>query len=159
MSSRPKACREGSALAAVFASVLSLALALQSAPAATVPSTWLGTWTMIPERSTFDANAPVKAAGQTLGISANGAALQDGRHVRDTVELNLSGAPQTVGDGIVASFMRIDDRSFDIVVRMSAASPGAGVGTNRFSFSADGRVLTETKTQTLAGTTTTSVLV
>ena len=154
-------------MAAVFASVLSLALALQSAPAATVPSTWLGTWTMIPERSTFDANAPVKAAGQTLGISANGAALhiagdtvlQDGRHVRDTVDLNLSGAPQTVGDGIVASFMRIDDRSFDIVVRMSAAAPGAGVGTNRFSFSADGRVLTETKTQTLAGTTTTSVLV
>jgi len=153
-------------LAAVFASVLSLALALQLAQAATVPPAWLGTWMMIPEQSTFDARAPVKAAGQTLDIGANGArmhiasdtVLPDGRHVTDMVDLNLNGTPQTIGDGIVVSFTRNDDRSFDIVVRVSAAT-GTGLGTNRFSFSADGRVLTETKTQTVGGNTSTSVLV
>jgi hypothetical protein len=60
------------------------------------------------------------------------------------LERGESGTP----GGPRISFKPIDDATFDIVVSMNDKRLGNHAGENRFVFSADGKMLTETKTHT-----------
>ena len=128
---------------------------------APVPPNWRGVWQLVPSRSTFDSRMPA-ILGQTLTIDADGESLTltgdttlpDGRHVPEVTSLRLDGNETTIPGGIEVVFKRIDDVSFEVIVML----PTVGAGVNRFVFSADGKTLVETKTQTLRGATSTSVL-
>jgi hypothetical protein len=98
----------------------------------------------------------VTITDQTLTLSANqtelivtgDTTLQDGRHVAETSRVRLDGKETVIATGINASFKRTDETSFEITITANTAA-GKGVGVNQFAFSPDGKILTETKTQTL----------
>ena len=100
--------------------------------------------------------------GQTLKIDETSESLvltadttlPDGRHVSELTNLRRDGKESTMPGGILVTFKKLDDVSFEVIVRL----PGVGTGVNRFAFSSDGKTLVETKTQTLQGSTSTSVL-
>jgi hypothetical protein len=101
-------------------------------------------------------------SGQTLKIDETSESLvltadttlPDGRHVPEVTSLRRDGKESTMPGGILIAFRKLDDVSFEVIVTL----PGVGTGVNRFAFSADGKTLVETKTQTLQGSTSTSVL-
>jgi hypothetical protein len=135
---------------------LSLLVCLPSAQNDTVPNTWLGVWKLNAAKSSFDERALVKITDQTLTLSATqkeltikgDTTLPDGRRLAETSKVQLDGRETVVAPNVIASFKRIDDRSFELTI--TARTPaGNGIGVNRFVFSPDGKTLTETKTQTL----------
>ncbi len=145
--------------------LLSWGIRIVAAQAAAVPSTWLGVWILNYDKSKFDEHSPVAIVSQTLTLAVNGEELtvagdtvtSDGRQLHETSQARLDGTETPAGPGIVASFKRVDDRSFEVIV-----TGRGGSGSNRFVFSTDGKTFTETKTLTLTGaavTTSTSVLV
>jgi len=121
-----------------------------------VPRAWLGVWKMNLQRSTFDERAPVVVQEQALTIEATSEALiltaettlRDGRRVSEAANLAPNGEA-TIGPGGVATvFKATDSSSFDVIVSLTSPAAGELMGLNRFVFSADGRSLVETKTQT-----------
>ena len=135
---------------------LSLFVCLASAQNDTVPNTWLGVWKLNAAKSSFDERTLVKITDQTLTISATqkeltimgDTTLPDGRRVAETSKVQLDGTETVVAANVIASFKRIDDRSFELTITARIPA-GIGIGVNRFVFSSDGKTLTETKTQTL----------
>ena len=135
---------------------LSLLVCVASAQNDILPNTWLGVWKLNAAKSSFDERTLVKITDQTLTISATqkeltimgDTTLPDGRRVPETSKVQLDGRETVVATNIVASFKRIDDRSFELTVT-GRIPAGIGIGVNRFVFSPDGKTLTETKTQTL----------
>ena len=76
--------------------------------------------------------------------------------VHDDSRLSLDGRATAVAP-ITFSFRRVDDSAFEIVSKLNAGNHNLGE-VRRFSFSADGRTLTETKTQTEREATTSAVI-
>jgi hypothetical protein len=128
-----------------------------------VPTKWVGIWALNVQKSTLGTilmpGAPVgfKVGGQVLrikqttrGIRLTGETVfsdSNGSHSsHDDNSLSLDGR-ETVGPGSL-SFRRIDDSTFDIVSKVNISGRNLGE-VSRFSFSFDGRTLTETKTQTV----------
>lgn len=126
-----------------------------------VPSAWIGVWKLNLSQSTFGPGTPA-IVGQTLKIDggpetlvlSGDTTLLDGRHVPEVTTLRLDGKETTMPGGFQIVFKGIDDVTFEIIVTL----PGVGAGVNRFVFSSDGKALVETKTQTVRGSTATSVL-
>jgi len=130
--------------------------------AATVPSKWIGTWTLDLKKSTIGAiwgpGLPegVSPVSQTLKIEKTSAqmklsgetVLTGFQPVHDETSLNLDGKEIALGNGASVSSRKIDDSTFDVVVRVSGKDRGNHVGENRFVFSPDGKTLIETKTHT-----------
>ena len=127
------------------------------------PAKWVGTWALNLQKSTFGTillpGAPVgfTVASQTLSIKQTAREIRitgetvfsdsTGSHsAHDDNSLSLDGKETVVGP-ISLSFKRIDDATFEIVSKASISNRNFGE-VSRFSFSSDGRTLTETKTQT-----------
>jgi hypothetical protein len=128
-----------------------------------VPAKWVGTWALNLQKSTFGTIlSPGAPVGFTVG-SQTFSLKQTAREIRITAEtvfsdsngshsthddnsLSLDGRETVVGP-ISLSFKRIDDATFEIVSKVSINNRNFGE-VSRFSFSSDGRTLTETKTQT-----------
>jgi len=89
----------------------------------------------------------IAATAGHLKISADTVTSKFGPS-HDGYDLNLSGGETVIPEGPTISFQRIDDSSFDIIVSVNNKKFGNHVGENRFEFSADGKMLTETKTHT-----------
>jgi hypothetical protein len=128
-----------------------------------VPAKWVGTWALNVPKSTFGTilipGAPVgfTVGSQTLIIKQTAREIRlsgetvfsdsNGSHSgHDDNSLSLDGRETVVGP-ISLSFSRIDDSTFDIVSKVNISNRNLGE-VSRFSFSSDGRTLTETKTQT-----------
>jgi hypothetical protein len=135
-------------------SILTAICALSQSAA--VPARWIGTWTLDVSRSTF-ASTGLTLVSQTLKIEQSGSEIRisgetvmaDGRGThtsRDDNKLSLDGKPTVVGP-VSLSFRRIDDYTFEIVSQLDAKDRNVGE-VSRFSFTVDGKTLTETKTQT-----------
>jgi hypothetical protein len=144
-------------------SVLVFAGALAAfSQAATVSPKWIGTWTADLKKSTL---GPIWGPGlpegvtpvsQTLKIEeisgqmkfSGDTALTGLQPVHDETSLNLDGKETVIGHGASVLFQKIDDSTFDIIVKVNGKDTGNHVGENRFVFSPDGKTLTETKTHT-----------
>jgi len=130
--------------------------------AATVPTKWIGTWTADLKKSTLgpiwgpglpEGIAPVS---QTLRIEEafgqlklSGETVLSGlQPVHDETSLSLDGKETVIGYGASVLFRKIDDSTFDIIVKANSKDTGNHVGENHFVFSPDGKTLTETKTHT-----------
>jgi hypothetical protein len=130
---------------------------------AAVPTKWVGTWALDVPKSTF---GTILIPGAPVGFTVGSQSLSIKRTAReirlsgDTVFSDISGSHsshddnslsldgrETVVGPISLSFRRIDDSTFDIVSKISISGRDFGE-VSRFSFSSDGRTLTETKTQT-----------
>ena len=68
--------------------------------------------------------------------------------VHDETGLNLDGKEIAIGRGASVSSRKIDDSTFEVVVKVNGKDTGNHVGENRFRISPDGRTLIETKTHT-----------
>jgi hypothetical protein len=128
-----------------------------------VPTKWMGTWALNVQKSSFGTTllpgAPVgfKFGSQTISIRQSAVEIRlsgetvfsdtNGTHsAHDDNSLSLDGRETIVGP-VSLSFRRIDDSTFDIVSKANISGRNFGE-VSRFSFSSDGRTLTETKTQT-----------
>lgn len=124
---------------------------------------WVGTWALNILKSTFVTallpGAPVgfKFGSQTISIRQSAVEIRlsaetvfsdtNGSHSNhDDNSLSLDGRETVVGP-ISLSFKRIDDSAFEIVSKATISGRNFGE-VSRFSFSSDGKTLTETKTQT-----------
>jgi hypothetical protein len=120
---------------------------------------WLGTWTLDPQRSTFGtslvpgAPAGLSIVSQILTIKQTEREIQlagetvlsnSDRTFHDDTRLSLDGK-ETIAGPISLSFKQIDDANFEIVSRSRTSTL---TELSRFAFSADGKTLVETKTQT-----------
>jgi hypothetical protein len=83
----------------------------------------------------------IRFSGETVFSDSNGT-----HSVHEDSSLSLDGR-ETVAGPVSLSFRRIDDSTFDIVGKVDISSRNLGE-VSRFSFSSDGRTLTETKMQT-----------
>jgi len=127
-----------------------------------VPSRWIGTWRLNTQKSTFGAIlAPGAPAGlmvlsQTLRIEMTRQTIRlsgetvvsdgEGSHSgQDDNVLKLDGQP-TIAGPVSLSFRRIDDLAFEIVSKLNIGEQSFRE-VSRFSFSSDGKTLTEKKTQ------------
>ena len=130
--------------------------------AATVPSKWIRAWTLDLKESTI---GPIWGSGlpegvtpvsQTLKIEETSGkmklsadtVLTGFQPVHDESRISLDGKEMGVGNGGSVSSRKIDDSTFDVVVKVNGKDTGNHVGENRFVFSPDGRTLIETKTHT-----------
>lgn len=129
---------------------------------AAVPTKWVGTWALNVQKSTFGTIllpgfAGFKVGSQTISIKQTADEIRlsgetvfsdnNGSHSsHDDSSLSLDGRETVVGP-VSLYFRRIDDFTFDIVSKVSINNRNFGE-VSRFSFSSDGRTLTETKTQT-----------
>jgi hypothetical protein len=130
--------------------------------AASVPAPWIGTWTLSTRESKFGVawgpGAPdgLTVTGQTLKITATASHMKvagdtvtaERGSLHEESDLNLDGTETILAPGLTVAFRRIDDTSFDIIRRMNKQKLGNHIGKNHFVFSADGKILTETKTHT-----------
>jgi hypothetical protein len=128
-----------------------------------VPAKWIGTWELNVSKSTFGKilvpGAPPDLAivSQRLRIEQSDQAIRlsgdtvmsdsGGPHSgHDDTALSLDGRETVLGP-FSLSFRPIDGSTFEVTSKVNI--PGSNVGeVSRFSFSPDGRTLTETKTQT-----------
>jgi hypothetical protein len=128
-----------------------------------VPAKWIGTWELNVSKSTFGKilvpGAPPDLAivSQRVRIEKSGQAIRlfgdtvvsdsSGPHSgHDDTALSLDGSETVLGP-FSLSFRPIDGSTFEVTSKVNI--PGSNIGeVSRFSFSADGRTLTETKTQT-----------
>jgi hypothetical protein len=134
--------------------ILPLACAL-----AAVPTNWTGTWELNVQKSTFGPilipGAPegFKVVSQKMTISESATSLKvvgetvftdhAGSHSgHDEVGLPLDGTDTKLGP-VTLSFKQIDESTFQILTRLEGFNE-----VSTFKFSADGKTLTETKTQT-----------
>jgi hypothetical protein len=117
---------------------------------------WTGKWQLDLKRSTIgaiwgpgipdgltilDETLQIEESGETLEIAGD-VVMSDPRFSgSDRASLNLDGKATNPRPGITTSLQRIDDLTFDIIVKFDDQ-----LGTNRFAFSRDGATLTETKT-------------
>ena len=143
---------------------------------AAVPANWTGTWTLNVQKSTFglillpSAPAGFKIISQSLkiehtarGIRVSGDTVfsdHSGSHSsHDDITIRLDGRETIIGP-VSLSFKRIDDFTFDIISKVSIDDRNFEE-LSHYSFSSDGRTLTETKTQaeSAANKISTSVLV
>ena len=130
---------------------------------AAIPTKWVGAWALNIQKSTFGttlipgspvdftvgrqiliikrAARAIRLSGETVFSDSNGS-----HAVHDENSLSIDGRETVVGP-ISLSFRRIDDSTFDIVSKLDISNRNLGE-VSRFSFSSDGRTLTETKTQT-----------
>ena len=146
------------------------------AQAASTPDLWLGRWTMDPAKSRvgaiFGPGVPdgLTLTSQSITIEnvsgqiriTGDTVLSDGRSAHDVVEASLDGKPVSMAPGVTASFTRIGDLTFEVLVKMRNQDGGDQIGVNRFVVSPDGKTLTETKVHTQTGAidrSSTSVLV
>jgi hypothetical protein len=74
--------------------------------------------------------------------------LPGGQVVSEVSQVKMSGEPTPGPGGVTVSFRRISDQRFDVILHLRNPSGREAVGTNGFEFSATGRLLTQTKTQT-----------
>jgi hypothetical protein len=128
-----------------------------------VPSSWLGTWMLdVPHstigRSLMPGTPPgLTITGQTLALDQIAQQFRltgetnysdsSGTHsARETNRLSLDGTPTLVGP-ISLVFKRIDGSTFDILSELMLGNRQLSE-TSHFVVAADGRTLTETKTQT-----------
>jgi hypothetical protein len=128
-----------------------------------VSSKCIGTWRLNTQKSTFGAilapGAPavLTVLSQTLRIEVTRQTIRlsgetvvsdaEGSHSgQDDNSLNLNGQP-TIAGPVSLSFRRVDDLTFEIVSTLRIGEQSFGEVT-RFSFSSDGKTLTEKKTQT-----------
>jgi hypothetical protein len=129
-----------------------------------VPDKWVGTWVLNIEESTFgevlSPGVPANFAilGQRLTLERSARALRlsgdtvfrdgsGGSHsAHDDNSLNLDGTKTIIGP-VSLSFRPIDDSTFEITSKLNISGRNLSE-VSRFSFSSDGRTLTETKTQT-----------
>jgi hypothetical protein len=141
--------------------VLGSALGVFGQPA-TVPAKWLGTWTLDLGKSTLGPiwgpglPAGVTPVSQSLKIETISGQIKVGgdtvltglQPVHDESTLNLDGKEISIGNGVSIAFRKIDELTFDIIVKLNSQALGNHVGENRFVFSPDGKTLTETKAHT-----------
>jgi len=128
-----------------------------------VPAEWVGVWRLNPEESKFGAvwgpgmpEGGLTFTGQTLKIAVTAARLKitgdtitsELGSLHEESDVNLDGKETVLPPGLIISLRRIDDRAFDLIVRINNKGTGNHVGENHFVFSADGQRLTETKTHT-----------
>jgi hypothetical protein len=126
---------------------------------AAIPASWIGTWDLNVSQSTFGAILIPGAPSDPAVVSQRFKIEQIGRAIRISgssgsgsgdISLSLDGSETVLGAGSLSlslSFRPIDDSTFEIVSKVNI--PNTNVGElSRFSFSSDGRTLTETKTQT-----------
>lgn len=128
--------------------------------AVAIPARWSGTWALrLPESEMDHLWIPGAPNGLTIVSQSLGIATTSGRIklTSDTVtsemgpsnnrfDINLDGKETVSADGLRVSVKRIDDRSFDIIVRVNNERLGNHVEESHFVVSADGNKLTETKT-------------
>jgi hypothetical protein len=125
----------------------------------TVPADWIGVWTMSPQESKigaiFGPGLPngLTVTGQTLKIAAaaghlkiaSDTATSEFGSIHDELEVSLDGKESILFPGVTISFKRLDNAAFDLILKMNNKD-GNQAGENRFVFSPDGKLLTETKT-------------
>jgi hypothetical protein len=129
-------------------------------------STWVGTWVLNKEESTVDPGTMQESAKAFLidvGAFSQTTKLEEidgqlkitadfvwapAKTSHEEQYVKLDGTPTAIRGVPDASttFQRIDDRTFEIVVRIISADTDFE-GINRFAISDDGNTLTETKTQ------------
>src|SRR5579864_3695167 len=136
----------------VFASALAA-----FSQAATLPSKWIGTWTLDLKKSTIgpiwgpglpEGVAPVS---QTLKIEemfgqmklSGDTVLTGFPPIHDETNLNPDGKETVIGRGASVLFRKLDDSTFDIIVKANSKDTGNHMGENRFVFSPDGKTLIE----------------
>ena len=147
-----------------FAGVFVLTLVASSVAGQTadVPANWIGTWTLNVQKSTFGTSLlPGAPAGftivsqtlrieqsvrQEIRLSGDSVLSGSSKSYHDDMSLSLDGR-ETVAGPVSLSFRRIDDSTFDIISKLNIGNRNLGE-VSRFSFSSDGKMLTETKTQT-----------
>jgi hypothetical protein len=128
-----------------------------------VPAKWIGTWTLSLQESKFGEvwgpgipPSGLTVTGQTLKIAqtaghlniAGDTVTSEMGSVHEEFNVSLDEKETVVPPGVTISFRRIDDATFDVIVKANAPGIGNQVGENRFVFSEDGRKLTETKIHT-----------
>jgi hypothetical protein len=130
---------------------------------ASVPAKWIGTWELNVSQSTFGTvlfpGVPSDLAilSQRLTLEQTGKAIRlsgdtavsdsSGSHsVHDDTSVSLDGGETVIGPGSL-SFRPIDVSTFEILTKVNISNSNVGE-VSRFSFSSDGKTLTETKTQT-----------
>ena len=144
--------RRHGAARAIVTSLVTIGLLAQGPG---TPQAWLGTWKLDLRRSRLDERVPqikgqllrIEAAENVLILTAE-TILPDGQVVSEVSRLKMNGEPTPSPAGATVSFTRIGDQVFEVIVRLKNPSGREAVGTNRFEFSATGRLLTETNTQT-----------
>jgi hypothetical protein len=141
------------------------------------PAKWIGTWTLIVEKSKFGTilmpDAPlnliivserlkieqnqvqIRLSGDTVMAESDGfdriyrntqVAAGHSYSTHDDYKLSLDGT-ETTDDVGSFSFVRTSDSSFDIIARLNIKDGDLGE-VSHFLLSADGKTLSETKTQT-----------
>jgi hypothetical protein len=128
-----------------------------------VPAKWLGTWALSLSESKLGQlwgpgvpEGGLTFSGQTLKLAVTPGRLKvvgetftaEFGSLHDESDVNLDGTETVIAPGARISFVRIDDTTFDLIVKMNNQDVGNHVGENRFVFSADGKTLTETKVHT-----------
>jgi hypothetical protein len=128
-----------------------------------VPQKWVGNWSLDTRKSTFGPilfpGVPVDltVVSQTLRIEQTRGKLRlsgdtvvrlSGEPVtsHDDTSLSLDGSETIVGSASLA-LRRIDDSTFEIISKLNIKNKEYQE-LSRFTFSTDGKALTETKTQT-----------
>jgi hypothetical protein len=127
----------------------------------TPATTWIGTWKLNLGKSNIGVpialGPTLKIVSQTLKVEESGGKLKlvgdtvlsDGNSSREEFNLDLDGKETVLADRTTSS-KRINANSFEIIVKV-ANNVANGVGMNHFEFSADGKILIETKVQTKRG--------
>lgn len=97
----------------------------------------------------FSQTLRFEKTGGELKLTADSTVSFGSAAVHEESHLNLNGTEtvQPFTPGMTASFQRIDDLTFDIIVKGNNKDTN-GVGVNRFALSPDGKTLIETKTAT-----------
>jgi hypothetical protein len=128
-----------------------------------VPANWLSTWILNLKESKI---GPIRGPGipasgltvtsQTLTIAVAAGHLKVAGdtvttqigNTHEAFDVDLERGETILSGGPRVSFTKIDDTAFDIVLSLNNKTFGNQAGVNRFVFSADGKTLTESKTQT-----------
>lgn len=111
---------------------------------ATVPTGFEGTWALSPQDS--NTSPRVKIVGGSLDIASVSDRIKitsqivtsEHESLQQAFDLSLD------GNGQRASFKRIDDTAFDVIVSVNSKKLGKHVEESHFVLSTDGDVLTET---------------
>ena len=127
-------------------------LFLSSAGAAQPRDPWFGRWTLNVEKSTYDGPPPYRRASCTIEPWNDGLkTVCDMVRIRGGVtHLEWAGRfdgkdypVQGVEEYVTYAYTRVDQRSYDVVVRLD----GTVAARSRVTISADGRTMTTVTTQ------------